>query len=251
MPEPIDDPLWDLMLSTHGCDPSCGCDADFHIDPRGIGGWIDDFGEDFARAALRQLDDLIARGRSIEDAVGLQRNRLFRPPETVTAWLLRWRPAIERALRDFLAEDVPAVAEAEATRAAASDDLAAARQRWREREQLATYAAREDPRWSATEQEQRRALRKLLKLRQPRDPATEAKLKSVLESARAVMAPIEEACRARDPQHAAAARELRAAESALAEAERRLRRATARAAEARPPAASPHNPPMHRTGPAV
>lgn len=180
----------------------------------------------------------------------MQRNRLFRPPETVTAWLLRWRPAIEQALRDFLAEDIPAVADAEAARAAASDALVAARQRWREREQLGMYAAREDPHWAASEEEQRRALRKLRELRHPRDPAAEATLKSDLESARAVMAPIEEASRARDPQHAAAARELRAAESALAEAERRLRRATARAAGARP-SASPGNPPMHRTEPAV
>ncbi len=95
-----------------------------------------------------------------------------------------------------------------------------------------------------------RALRKLQKRRRPRDFGVEAKLNAAIESARAVMAPIEEAFRARDPQHAAAARELQAAEAALNEAGRRLALATARAERTRSPA-SPHNPPNHPSGPAV
>lgn len=225
MPEPIDDPLWDLMLSTHGCTPSCGCNADFHIDPRAIGGWIDDFGEDFTRFALRQVDGLLVHGRAIEEAVGVQRNQPFRPHETVTAWLLHWRLAIEQALRDFLAEDVPPVAEAEATRAAARDALFAARRRWTEREQRAIEAAKQDPNWGAAEQVQRRAMRRLLRIKAE---DAKAKPRAALSSARAVMDPVEEACRAQDPDHAASAQALWAAQSALLEAERRLRRAIAR-----------------------
>jgi hypothetical protein len=71
-------------VEPHACNarlqPSGGCGADFHIDPRFIGGWIDGAGEDAARLALSQLDDLIARGRAIEEGVGVQRSRMFRPP---------------------------------------------------------------------------------------------------------------------------------------------------------------------------
>src|ERR671913_201843 len=98
MTEPIEDPLWDLMLSTHGCVPSCGCDADFAIEPNVIRGWIEEFGEEFARVALGQVDELLGQGPSIQDAVGKQRNHWFREPETVTEWLTRWRVAIAEAL---------------------------------------------------------------------------------------------------------------------------------------------------------
>jgi hypothetical protein len=100
MPEPIDHPLWDLMLSTHGCDPGCGCDADFAIEPTLIRAWIGEFGEDFGLTALRQIDELLGCGRAIEEAVADQRNQRFRRPETVTNWLTRWRIAIVTALGD-------------------------------------------------------------------------------------------------------------------------------------------------------
>lgn len=98
MPPIIEDPLWDLMLSTHSCHPGCGCGGDFFIKPLLISRWLDEFGEEFGRIALRQVDDLLAMGPSMEGAVVDQRFRRFSAPETVTTWLQRWRSAISVAL---------------------------------------------------------------------------------------------------------------------------------------------------------
>lgn len=223
------------MLATHPCVPGCGCGADFVIDPRSIGCQIDWVGDDAVRLALRQLDDLIARGHAIEEPICVQCDRFPRPPDTVRAWLLRWRSTIEQALRDFRPECLPTVAEAEAERAAAADALFAVRRRLFELERVALEAARQDPTWCASAQVHGRAWRKLMKLRRPRDPSVESKLNATMEAARAVMGPIEEACRARDPQHAATTRELQVAESALEETNRRLGLATVRAERTQPP----------------
>jgi hypothetical protein len=238
-PGPIDDPLWDLMLCTHGCTPECGCEADFSIEPDAIGGWIDDFGEEFARFALKQLDSLIARGREIQDAVAQQRCRRFRAPETVTEWLLRWRPAIETALHDFLTEEVPTMADAEATCNAARDAVHAKRRWLSEREQLSTEAFRRDPQWISASKAWTRAFRRLQKARRARDPAAEAGSQAELDSARALMAPIEDAARSQDPEHAIAKHRLRDAELAELEARRKLGRTIARARAADPAPALP------------
>jgi hypothetical protein len=161
--------------------------------------------------------------------MAVQRNRQFRPPETVVAWLQRWRPAIEQALLDFLAEDVRSIAGAEAGRWAARASVDAAKKRWREREQHAMYAVREDARWRAGESAQGQAFKRLMKAKKAGDADAVAKWTAELNSARLAMGPIEEAYRARDPEHVAVSAELHAAESALADAERRLTRAKARA----------------------
>lgn len=236
--DPIEDPLWELMLYTHGCFPSCGCGVDFVIDAQLIGGHIEWIGEEAARLALRQLDDLISRGDTVEEAVGRQCNRIFRPPETLAKWLRRWRVAIAEALRDFRPIELPPVAEAEAVRLAATIARFAAQGRWNEQEQRAKDLARQNPDWCAADQIARRAYRKLLKPQRSIDPDAKAKLQATIDSARAVMDPIEAACRSRDSQYAAAVEELKVAQNAEAEARSRLALARVRAERAQPPASA-------------
>jgi hypothetical protein len=233
----IEDPLWDLMLSTHTCTPGCGCDGDFVIGPETTSYWIDELGEEFGRFALRQVDELLTKGPGIEQEVAAQRCKGFRPPETVTSWLLRWRSAIEDGLRASAAAEVLPLDEARAADEAARRDEFEARQRWNDREWIALEAAGQDPRWRAAHEVVKLELRK-----QFRRGDYEAKAESLykVEVAAQIMRPIEEACRARDPEHRAAAQRLEAAQLARLEAERRLMRAvTAAAASASSPQPKP------------
>ncbi|MDB5294592.1 MAG: hypothetical protein JWO31_575 [Phycisphaerales bacterium] len=196
----FEDPLRDLMLSTHTCTPRCGCSGDFVITPRAISRWIDEFGVEFGHVALGQVDALLSAGQ----AGG-------------SAWLLRWRVAIDEALRADIAD-------AEADRATARRRVREARMRWAERERRAIGAARQYPAWRAAKVA---AARAASKRRRANDDGTRARAYAETEAARRVIMTVEDACRLQDPAHRAAAASRRAAEDAVSEAERRLKRARA------------------------
>ena len=215
----IEDLLSDLMLSTHTCTPGCGCEGDFVITAATVTHWLDDFGEEFGRIALAQVDALLAKGPDVELVIDRCRAAA---PGTTSTWLLRWRAAIDEALRDFSLADLPTVEDAQRACELARTGASKARRRLDEREQRVRDAARQDPRWLAAEQAVQRAW---AKRPYQADEGTRAEALADIEAAKQIMAPIEEACRARLPEHRDAVQRLRAAEIAWAEAEQRLKRA--------------------------
>jgi hypothetical protein len=219
--ELIENPLSDLMLSTHTCTPSCGCDGDFVVTADSIGPWLDEFGEEFGRIALRQVDDLLAKGPSLEPEVISFRNKRFKPPETSMTWLTRWRVAIEEALRQLALAEVLTVEDAEAVCEVARANLYRARCRLSEREQVVRGVARQNPEWCAAEERRNRAWKK----RRTRREARRAKAEAELEASQQVMKPIEDALRAGDAGYQDAVRGIQAAELALFEAQRGVLRA--------------------------
>lgn len=219
MAEIIEDPLSDLMLSTHTCTPSCGCEGDFVITAARVTHWLDDFGEEFGRIALGQVDELLAKGPNVELVIDRCRAA---PVGTASGWLLRWRAAIDEALRAFSLADLPTVEGAHRACELARKGVDKARRRLDEREQRVRDAARQDPRWLAAEQAVHRAW---AKRPSQADESTRVKAMAEIEAAKQIMAPIEEVCRARLPEHRDAVERLRAAEIAWAVAGQRLKRA--------------------------
>lgn len=226
MTDDIDEPLWDLMCSTHSCHPDCGCDGDFYISADAVASWLDDFGEEFGRLALAQVDERVA-GAGPAD---------FWSKRGPT-WWPQWRAAIEEGLRRFLAADTPTVEEAAVARAAADEHLSRARRWFRAAEQRALESARQDPAWQDADRAARRALLTSLKVQRsfdqgPAVQAIRAKASAEIDAAAKVTTPIEDACRANDSGCREAAEQVRAAEAAASEASRRLRRAMTAAAVA-------------------
>jgi hypothetical protein len=99
LPRIIPEPLWSLMCSAHGCDPACGCDADFEISVRAMLSWIDENEPGQAVSALEQIEALIAQGPGVAASVGEQCRRRFAAPQQAIEWLREWRAALTAAIR--------------------------------------------------------------------------------------------------------------------------------------------------------
>jgi hypothetical protein len=96
----IQAPLWALMCAAHGCDPACGCDAEFDVSVGPVRRWIADHGREPGELALAQLEALIADPPGVARALREQCRLRFDDPEGGIAWLHQWRHAIVSALDD-------------------------------------------------------------------------------------------------------------------------------------------------------
>jgi hypothetical protein len=95
--DPIENPLWDLMLFTNDCYPGCSCERDFFdMKVWRVQNWQENAGEDAKQKALQQIEKLI-HSRSL-DLVKLtnQVNYCFGNLEEAIAWLIEWRVLLSK-----------------------------------------------------------------------------------------------------------------------------------------------------------
>ena len=99
MPSPIDDPLWDLLLSTNDCFPGCGCDDDyFQMTPERIDAWIDMHGIVLLQKASNMLSELRTSGSLDVEALGCQLNHCWSNLSEPIELLFEWQTNIDDAI---------------------------------------------------------------------------------------------------------------------------------------------------------
>jgi hypothetical protein len=98
MPEPIRDPLWDLMLSTNDCYPGCGCEGDyFDITTARVSEWVKSAGEEKNRLALEQLQKIKRLAYKQLEEIRMQTNIYFSSTSDFENWINEWEQKIEKS----------------------------------------------------------------------------------------------------------------------------------------------------------
>lgn len=91
MPEPIKDPLWDLMLSTNDCYPGCGCESDyFDITSARVSEWIKSASKEETRLASEQLQEIKRLSFKQLEEIEMQTNISFSSKSDFEDWVNEW-----------------------------------------------------------------------------------------------------------------------------------------------------------------
>jgi hypothetical protein len=96
--DPIENPLWDLMLFTNDCYPGCSCDRDFFdMTPAKVQLWLNMVGKEDREKAMGQVDRLINCSSLDLERLSSQTNFYFDNRGEAIAWLLEWKVLLTKA----------------------------------------------------------------------------------------------------------------------------------------------------------
>ena len=91
MPEPIQHPLWELMLSTNDCSPGCACEDDhFQMTLPRVRQWIEATEKQDVESAKCQLEALLSVDESRVEDFSNQTNLYFSSHRDLIEWLEDW-----------------------------------------------------------------------------------------------------------------------------------------------------------------
>lgn len=96
MPDPIPDPLWDMMLSTNDCYPGCACAQDyFEITVDRLKQWTQQQPMEILKRVGQQIGEVEQLHPDRISDASKQTNIAFGPAAPFADWIQSWRQCFE------------------------------------------------------------------------------------------------------------------------------------------------------------